>query len=370
MIEVEIESLSYNGGRGVARHDGMVIFVPGVAPLDVVRIELVEIKKSFAIGRLIEIVTPSPYRRTPPCPVAGICGGCTWQHVVYEEQARQKQKILEYAIRPLLKISPDTKIENFLAAQNEFHYRNRIQIHVNRDGAGFLARESHNLVPTDQCWIADPRLVTAMNEISNNPDERYNQRIELAVDKAGQITRNTLSDFEQVNNEQNKELQAIVLDWVQQKGEVWNRVIDLYSGSGNFLLPLNNHIQSKEWFGVEMNSTLVRRARQKNSKIRWVEGDVAVKLKEFNSLKKTLVVTDPPRAGMSTLAVKELLRINPDIIVYVSCNPMTFVRDAQALLLTKNYQMERLQGVDLFPQTEHIELVAIFQRIVAQRLDP
>lgn len=363
MIEVEIESLSYNGGRGIARHDGLVIFVPGTAAKDVVRIEIIEQKKSFAIGRLIEIVKPSPFRRTPPCPVAGVCGGCTWQHITYEEQVNQKQKILEHAIRPLLKLNPNLKVEKFLAAENEFHYRNRIQIHVNRHGAGFLARESHDLVPTDQCWISDPRLVETMNQISNNPDERFNQRIELSVDQQGQVTRNTLSDFEQVNNEQNKELQAIVVDWVKQINEPWNRVIDLYSGSGNFLLPLSEKIKAKEWFGIEMNATLVNRANKKNPNIKWLQGDVANRLKEFNSLKKSLIVTDPPRPGMSTIATKELLRVNPDHVVYISCNPMTFVRDAQTILQSKNYQLVRLQGVDLFPQTEHIELVAHFTKL-------
>ena len=363
MIEVEIESLSYNGGRGIARHEGLVIFVPGTAPKDVVRIEILENKKSYAIGKLIEIVKPSPDRRTPPCPVAGVCGGCTWQHVTYEEQVRQKQKILEHAIRPLLKLSPDVQVKPFVAAESEFHYRNRIQIHVNREGAGFLARESHDLVPTDQCWIADPLLEKALKDIAHDPDERYNQRIELAIDKQGQVTRNVLSDFEQVNNEQNKEMQFIVLDWIRQNDMEWNRVIDLYSGSGNFLVPLYENIKAKEWFGVEMNPVLVTRARQKKPNVQWLQGDVAVKLKEFNSLKKTLVVTDPPRPGMSTVAMKQLLRINPDHIVYVSCNPMTFVRDAQAILQSKNYQLERLQGIDLFPQTEHIELIASFRKL-------
>lgn len=365
MIDVEIESLSYNGGRGIARHDGLVIFVPGTAPKDIVRIEIIENKKSFAIGKLVEIAKPSPYRRTPPCPVAGVCGGCTWQHIEYSEQIKQKQQILNHAVRNLLKLSPNAEIKEFLAAENEFHYRNRIQIHVNREGVGFLARESHSLVPTDQCWIADKRLEKAMKEISDNPDERYNQRIELSVDKSGNITRNVLSDFEQVNNEQNKALQNIVLSWMQKKNVQWNRVIDLYSGSGNFIVPLYENIKAVEWFGVEMNPTLVARARQKKPNIHWLQGDVAAKLKEFNSLKKTLVVTDPPRAGMSALAMRELLRINPDSISYISCNPMTFVRDAQTILQSKNYRLEALQGVDLFPQTEHIELVASFQKIVA-----
>ena len=363
MIEVEIESLSYNGGRGVARHEGLVIFVPWTAPKDIVLIEIIETKKSYAVGKLIEIVKPSPYRRNPPCPVAGVCGGCTWQHLFYEEQVLQKQRILEHALRPLVKINPDFELKPFVAAPNEFHYRNRVQIHVSREGVGFLARESHTLVPTNQCWIADPRLVEVMNEIADNPEQRYNQRVELAVDKQGQITRNVLSDFEQVNNEQNEKLQNIVLEWIKQKNLDWNRVVDLYSGSGNFLVPLYENIQAKQWFGVEMNPTLVSRAKRKNSNIQWLQGDVAIKLKELNSLKKTLVVTDPPRAGMSTLATKELLRINPDHIIYVSCNPMTFVRDAQTMLQSGNYSLECLQGVDLFPQTEHIELVASFKKL-------
>lgn len=363
MIEVEIESLSFNGGRGVARHNGMVIFVPWTAPKDIVRIEIIENKKSYAIGKLVEIIKPSPYRRSPPCPVAGVCGGCTWQHVLYDEQVAQKQKILDHSIRNLKKLSPDLKIEDFIAAKNEFHYRNRIQIHVNIHGAGFLARESHDLVPTDQCWIADPLLEKAMNEISNDPSERCNQRIELSVNEMGQVNRNAVSDFEQVNNEQNQEMQKIVLSWIKAENQEWNRVIDLYSGSGNFTIPVYKNVKAKDWFAIEMNPVLVARAQNKQTGIQWLEGDVALKLKKFNSLKKTLMLVDPPRDGMSSLAAKELLRVSPDTIVYVSCNPMTFARDAQKILESKNYKLHRLQGIDLFPQTEHIELISLFKKI-------
>lgn len=365
MIEVEIESLSYNGGRGVARHEGMVIFVPWTAPKDIVRIEIVENKKSYAIGKLLEIVKPSPYRRTPPCPVAGVCGGCTWQHVLYDEQMQQKQKILEHSIRNLKKLNPDIEIKEFIGAENEFHYRNRIQIHIRQEGVGFLARESHNLVPTDQCFIADPQLVTEMNKIAEDPEEKHNQRIELSVNEMGHVSRNKISDFEQVNNEQNQILQQLVLDWVKAQKREWTRVIDLYSGSGNFLIPIYQNIKAKDWFGIEMNPVLIARAKQKKPNINWLQGDVALKLKELSSIKATLMIVDPPRDGMSGTAVKELIRVNPDSIIYVSCNPMTFARDAQKILDSKDYKLEWLQGVDLFPQTEHIELVAIFKKIVA-----
>ncbi|MDQ3000404.1 MAG: class I SAM-dependent RNA methyltransferase [Fibrobacterota bacterium] len=150
-MELTIEKL-VPGGDGLARHEGKVIFVPMTLPGEKVRVRIVDSKKDFARAEPVEILTPSPDRVTPPCPVFGRCGGCDWQHISYEAQLREKVAMVEDALRrtgglifPGLAIEPG----------KPWRYRNRIQIHRRPSGeGGFLARTSHAVVPIKTCPVA------------------------------------------------------------------------------------------------------------------------------------------------------------------------------------------------------------------------
>jgi 23S rRNA (uracil1939-C5)-methyltransferase len=154
-LEITIEKL-VPGGDGMARHDGKVIFVPMVLPGETVRVRLAETKKDFARGIPMEILTPSPDRAKPGCPVFGRCGGCDWQHIAYEAQLRHKVAIVQDALKRTGGLEfPGLAIE----AGQPWRYRNRIQIHRGPHSSGgqggFRARTSHDVVGVSTCPVSD-----------------------------------------------------------------------------------------------------------------------------------------------------------------------------------------------------------------------
>lgn len=357
-FELTIDSLSYNGGRGVGRYDGVVVFVPGTAPGDRVRVRVTERKPRFLEAELLEILEPSPHRRTPPCPVANRCGGCSWQHVNYDEQVRQKEKILRDSLR---RVQPAEWLA-FLKAPEEFHYRNRIQLQIQNGKRGFFSKRSRDLVEVEKCWIAEPGLNEKIRSLTaqETGDAR---KVEIALTEAGDVTATAgerdphAALFSQVNRAQNKVLQERVLE-LSRPGAEW--VMDLYAGSGNLTLPLAARFPDAHVTGVELSRVSVERARAKDSRIEWHAGDVAAVLKRFKPPAGAgLIVVDPPRTGCESEVIQQLMRLRPRQIVYVSCNPSTFARDAERL--SSHYQLEKVQGLDMFPQTEHVELIASFR---------
>jgi len=352
LIELTIDSLSYNGGRGVGRFEGVVVFVPQTAPGDVVSVKITNKKARFWEGELVSVVKPSPHRRTPPCPVADRCGGCSWQHVSYEQQAVQKQKILNDSLRPLRKFAPWTELP-FLAAPEEFYYRNRVQVQMRGGKKGFFAKRSHDLVEVEKCWIADEAINRQLRDLQAAPGET---RRELRVSEG--------RDFAQVNDKQNAVLQKRVVELITCTPD-W--LMDLYAGSGNLTEPLHRRFPNVPLTAVELSASAVDRGRRLLPDVDWRGGDVAQVLKTVRAAEMKMepfrssdgvVVLDPPRTGCEPAVIEELLKHKPKQIVYVSCNPTTFARDAVKLVESGAYRVENVQGLDMFPQTEHVELIA------------
>src|SRR5690606_29301566 len=133
-ISLHIDKL-VPGGDGLARHEGRVVFVPGVLPGEDVTVGIVEVKKDFARARLLEVVTTSPDRVAPPCALAGVCGGCDWLHIDPAAQARLKVELVRDPVRRLAGLDlPDLPIENSAALGNRY----RFPAHVDPAGqAGF-----------------------------------------------------------------------------------------------------------------------------------------------------------------------------------------------------------------------------------------
>lgn len=361
IIELTIDSLSYNGGRGVGRHQGIVVFVPGTAPQDWARVRITLKKKRFWEGEVVEILRHSPLRRKPPCPVAMKCGGCSWQHVKYATQVEQKEQILAISLRGLSKLG-EFKILPLLGAKEEFHYRNRIQVQYENGKFGFFEKRTNNIVETDECWIAEPALNVRLKLLAPEMLGKA-RRIELAQTEDGEVQaivgdRDPESAlFSQVNSAQNEVLKERVLALVKDKPE-W--IMDLYAGSGNLTFPLAEKFPEVPIEAVEMSRGNVERARRKEiGNVHWHANDVAKALTKWKPLQDTgLIVLDPPRPGCDPKVIDQLLRHRPKQIIYVSCDPTTFARDAEILLKSGAYKLESVQGLDMFPQTEHVELIA------------
>lgn len=362
---VTIERLAY-GGEGVAKSEGKVVFVPFTAVGDKVRIKVVTDHGRFERGELLEIIKPSPDRISPACTVFEKCGGCQWQHLSYESQLHWKQEILR---ETLLRVG---KIENpfllpMIPSPKEWHYRHRIQLKADHEGRlGFYALRSHHVIPFDVCLISDPRLNEEVARLRASP-HLFKKGFELALENSSVVKRHHEEEaaFSQVNPEQNRNLVQTVLDFSFGNAEKAftqkKTVVELYAGSGNFTFPLAEKVGRV--VAVEDNREAVRLAKERAEKeeikqIEWIQGTAEWGLKKIyrRRFPVDLLVLDPPRRG-----VKEILDLipllKPRTIVYVSCDPTTLARDLQDLV-RRHYKLEKIQPIDMFPQTYHIESVA------------
>lgn len=361
VVTIEIERLSYDGGRGVGRlNGGLVVFVPLTAPGDRVSARITEVKSSYAVAIAEQILEPSKSRTQPMCPAFGRCGGCRWQHVNYAEQVQQKSTLIEFALKKVY----SEKIET-VGASNPYRYRNRIQLHKKGQQVGYFAENSHELVPINDCLIADERLRPLIEDLakSSRPDGKY----ELALVNEAPIIRDLqteMSEFTQVNEAQNQKMKELIFELLEQ--ERFARVYDLYCGDGNFTFPLAYFYKQTPIWGVEAHAPAIVRADAKAQaaglkNVRFQAQDVKEFLKRLDFKDQTLMLLDPPRAGLENAVIKEIRRLLPAKIIYVSCNLATLARDLQKL--ASDYRVDEVIGVDMFPQTEHIETLSFLSRV-------
>jgi 23S rRNA (uracil1939-C5)-methyltransferase len=190
---VVIERMCY-GGSGFGRVEGKACFVPLTAPGDQARIRIVKEKRSYLEGELLELSTPSPLRIEPECPVFGVCGGCNWQHLPYDEQLRQKGEIFAGSLSRIGRVQSD-RLLSALPSLHRYGYRSRIQLKLSKvKGAlalGFFRTGSHDVVDLSSgCAIAQPLLNRISAEfrplLSRLPEWESIPQIDLAMGDDGQ----------------------------------------------------------------------------------------------------------------------------------------------------------------------------------------
>ena len=369
-IKLKIEKLAM-GGAGVARHEGMVVFVPQAAPNEEVLAEITLAKKNFMEARIVEVLMPGPSRREPPCPVAHSCGGCNWQHLNEDEQRRQKEAIV---FETLKKFNRDLDF-NYLPIQPSprvLRYRNRIQPKFKNNRFGFFARNSHQIVETMDCLITEEALTQRFAEVKNWAAAKNAKdllRMEMYIAEEGDVRYGLITDeddgigFSQVNRFQNEDLLRTALDWAGDYS--YKKVFDLYAGAGNFTFPLAQKYATSEVIGVELNPKLVERARSRIQEKRMIYfmSDVETYMRRASIGKEDLVLLDPPRAGASEYTMQTLAAAVPRKIIYISCHPVSLARDlnwffAHAQKLGLSYKLDRVQAFEMFPQTDHVETIA------------
>jgi 23S rRNA (uracil1939-C5)-methyltransferase len=420
-LTLEIDALSY-GPYGIGRLDGKAVMIPNTAPGDTVEARITESKERYAIGEAIRIMRPSPVRQSPPCPYVGACGGCTWQHVRYDAQLRAKQQSVEDALRRIGKLN-GFDVRPIIPSPLEYNYRRRIRLQVSPSGKfGYHAAASHQIVEIDSCLIADERLNAVMEtlrrwlrhvrtsfrelEIVSGDEPSQIVVVAYAVDQflptdeaacAGLVDENRaphgliligdngrkvwgqptisvrLNDdlsltvdadvFTQVNPEGNR----VILGELLRLGDFQarDRVLELYCGAGNFTLPIAR--RSREIVAVEGDRSSIANGKlnaQKNGleKIHWICSPVPTAVAQLHKRKDkfTKIILDPPRSGAKGIEAN-LAALGADRIIYISCNPTTLARDLAALA-RQDYRLTFVQPIDLFPQTFHVETLAIVER--------
>jgi len=418
--EVRIEKLVY-GGEGLGRlASGQAVFVSGVLPGELVRAGIVLKRKGIFHAVAEEIIDPSPARVAPPCEGEKQCTGATWPFIAYPAQLRLKQEILLDTLQRTGGMKPKRPLPIIPSPRTE-HYRLRTQFNVRTEkGAqriGFFRQGSYSLVEVEDAFLIHPLINRTLAAVRNlitllpplleihinaspagevhllvfgaeetlKPLDSFFANLQKAVPevigltgfarkkKVHSLGRNTLEleveglalhategNFFQVNWEQNGNMVRTVLDFTGLTGS--ETVLDLYCGIGNFSLPLAG--KAGMVIGIESGYAAIEDAR-KNAKlngiinVEFIADDLQKGLKPLleRKQKADVIVLDPPRAGATLKTLERILAFVPRKIIYVSCNPSTLARDLKFFHLF-GFRLDRLQPVDMFPWTYHIECVA------------
>ena len=340
------------GGAAIARVDGFPIFATNVFPGDVARVELLEVKKGFARADLVELISPSPWRRAAPCPIASECGGCDWTALRLDKQLEAKRGILLESLRRIGKIHDAPEITLHPSALN---YRLRSRLHRDGDAIGFYAMRSNRVVPlAEECEVVG-------EETAHHPREGQSWEIDNHILENAELSiagyRLHTDAFFQVN----RHLLQTMLRLVQTHAssvKTRNTAIDLYAGVGFFSAPLARMFERV--IAVEGSPVSARYARVNlpaNAKV--VEAPVewhAAKLPPADFL-----LLDPPRAGTRPEVIRAIAEQTKEKIAYLSCDPVTFARDASRLTAS-GWRLSTLDLLDLFPNTHHVETLSSFER--------
>jgi 23S rRNA (uracil1939-C5)-methyltransferase len=337
------------GGAGVARlSTGKACFIRGTAPGERVRAVVTAHHKKFAEARVLEILEPSERRVQAPCPHFGICGGCDYQHLAYPLQLEIKYAHVRDALTRIGKLA-GVDISPTLASPAPYGYRNRITVHSVGGRTGFFERGTRRVVDVDHCAIADSATNAALTALrAGSPrDGAYPLR-----------PSGTFRGFRQVNDS----AAGILLDVVKSMA-CGGHLVDAYCGAGFFghaLAAVHETVT-----GIEWSADAVRKAREDaHSNETYWDGDVAMRLQPVLASLPTdasTVIVDPPAAGLESMVIRALTGPQtPRKLIYVSCDPATLARDLAKL--SGAFCIVRVQPVDMFPQTAHIECVAELAR--------
>lgn len=399
-----------HGGEAVGRHEGKIVFVAGAIPGERVRAELMESKDRWARARLVEVLTPSPDRIAPPCPFfgwgPGHCGGCQWQHIAYPRQLELKREIVRDHLARLSRL-PEVPVHPTRVVGEPYGYRNHVQLVPAGGGyLGYWEHASHRAVAIDTCLLMHPlldelfvaldlelpelkqvhlragvRTGEQMIVFETTDDEPPGIEVDMPVSCVflsregvaltligyGHITERiagrefqvSAGSFFQVNTLGAEALVELVRGYLDpQPADV---LLDAYCGVGLFGLSLADQVVRV--IGIEAHPAAADDFRANATgldHVEFIEAPVEEALARVQG-PIHLAVADPPRRGMGREVVEGLARLAPRRIAYVSCDPATLARDA-ALLTSAGYRLMEVQPVDLFPQTYHVESVALFAR--------
>jgi tRNA/tmRNA/rRNA uracil-C5-methylase (TrmA/RlmC/RlmD family) len=367
-ITITIHDLAF-GGEGVGRVEDFVVFTPFVITGETAEVEITEVKKNFARAKLLRVLTVSPDRVEPQCRYFTNCGGCQYQHVSYAEQLRVKHKQISDLFERVGKISPD-KVAPVIGCPQPYGYRNRIMIRSQWNGRakkleiGFIGTDNRFVEDIEECKIAEPALNEQIKHVRTNPPPRGGLKFVLRVQPENWVVPK--DSFFQNNFFLLPELVGAVRNFLRASGA--RHLIDLYCGVGFFGIEEAGAVES--FVGVEYDAMAVKAARQ-NAAARNIQNGEFIAAKSEEALPellkkfhpdKTAVLLDPPRKGCWPSLLELLRTTRPAQVIYVSCHPATMARDLNILCGDGVFELARVQPLDMFPQTQHVECVADLRR--------
>jgi len=409
VYELVLEKLTYGGDAMGRLPDSRAVFVPFGLPGEFVRVRLVEEKKNFARGKIIEILEPSPDRIDAKCKHFGECGGCHYQNLPYEKQIQAKTDILIDQLKRIGKIENPT-VKPMVACPEPWNYRNHVQFHLTEEGKlGYVsplpAGEGLGVRAITECHLPEPSIDELSHQLAFEPETKIDRvslrsgldddlmlvlesetseppelEIEAGISVTHVYEENTVviagsdhilmrvlgrnfkvsaASFFQVNTVMaGKMVEHLIAQLPITQSST---LLDVYCGVGlfsAFLAPKCGRAIGIESSASACEDFTVNLDEFDNVELYEGEAEDVIPHLEANP---DIVLVDPPRAGLDKTVVDGILKLSPSLIAYVSCDPSTLARDA-ARLIKGGYKLREATPFDLFPQTYHIESITIFER--------
>ena len=383
-IELHLESWG-RLGEAMASYDGQDVFVLGGIPGERVVAEIIAVRRKYAAARVVQVLEASPHRIDAPCRYYGQCTGCQWQHVAYPAQLTIKQDKVRDALKRVGGMD-DVNVLPTLPSPSQFGYRNHARFTVGRAGdLGFVNRETRRFLRIDDCMLMHDGINRILSQLQDLCAETTQLAVRAGRDTGDFLVQPTLKgadvgiptgqkhyresvnghefrvaspSFFQVNVDQAARLIETVTEALDLSGE--EVILDAYTGVGTFAVLLAH--RARKIYAIEESSAAVADARDNSAGIPNVEfllGKTEDVLEELPE-RPDVVILDPPRAGCQAAALERLMELRPSRVVYVSCDPETLGRDLK-VLCADSYILDHVQPLDMFPQTQHVECVALLR---------
>ena len=387
-------------GRGIAYIDGKICFIPNALPGESVDIEIIKSTKKYIEGRVLSYLTKSKKRVNSKCPYFSSCGGCQFLNIDISEESKYKTNKVKSLVKKFTNL--DNSIVRDCITLNEYNYRNKITLHVKDKKLGFYKEKTNELIEINRCLLVNDRINEVIPKIKqivleNDIDEISirigNSMDTMSINFIGNIDDISIFEsfsesiyvngkcindncfisnigdykfyvsplsFFQVNSDVVEPLYKNVLDYCN-KNSIKN-VLDLYCGAGTIGIYIASSVDNV--LGIDSCSDAIDNAND-NKKLNNVNNIdfVCSKVEDYiDKLKDNydLVVVDPPRSGLDIKTINYLLDINAKSIIYISCDPVTLVRDLN--ILSGEYDVKSIQPYNMFPKCYHCESITVLER--------
>lgn len=397
---MKVEVIKFdNSGRGIGYLNDKIIFIPKTVPGDIVDVEIVLEKKNYLEGRLVEVITPSKLRQKPICPYFNECGGCDLMHISLSES-------LEYKLNKVNDILKRNKIDyevtKIIKSECPYNYRDKVTFKIVDGKIGFFQTDTHKLVEINYCYLCKDAINNVIKDIHTLNIKNgeviircnYNDELLLALNTLDKIDNiETLINEHKivgiVNNDKciygedyfidkineylfkvsynsffqvNPYICSELFKLIEKYTDKSNNVLDLYCGVGT--LSIVASMNAKNVLGVEINSNAIidanlNKTLNKRNNVDFICEDTKNILNKITSDFDTIIL-DPPRSGVVQKVLNKIMEVNPDKIIYVSCDPNTLARDLK--LLEEKYIISNFKLLDMFPETEHNESIVVLEK--------
>lgn len=415
-MDIELTASGYDSkGEAVCRYEGKVIFVPHVLSGEKILAVITKESKDHSRAKAIRLLKPSPFRTKPICPVFYQCGGCDLMHMTYDEQLRFKKTKVADALKRIAKIA--TVIHDVIGVDHPYEYRNKVRYAHEKGNIGFMAKMSHDIVSTKRCIICKKECDVIKNMLnehikkvpglenltvrkscytndlsvlfeSKRTLDRY--PVKELTDVSGNITTIDSTDgkstknlygkgyiteklnnmtfkiypntFFQINTVQTEKLINLIRNIIDRINT--KTAADIYCGTGTICLSIAERVDTV--YGVDSDIDSIKAAKENAAFNRITNTQfICSKAEDIQTGDITYadtIILDPPRAGCHPKVIEWMTGMQPQNILYISCNPATLARDIKSLYEV-NYTCKEVWPLDMFPQTVHVETVVLMSRV-------